>query len=199
MNRNEFLAGLHVDVEKIVLEQGYIVSRENERNEYVYVIESGFCSFCRDNYISGFLSEDDMIGIFDILDGEKSTMTIRTLTTVTALRFKKTGAIKQMINTPQKSYYFYSRLQRYQQQFVDKSIILTLSANERLTKCLKLIADTYGKPLDGAIILPKAFTIDIIANYVEIRSERMHYLYKKMIQTGRIKNYNDQLLIILDN
>ncbi|MBC2241085.1 Crp/Fnr family transcriptional regulator [Listeria booriae] len=199
MNRNEFLAELHVDVEKIVLEQGYIVSRENERNEYVYVIESGFCSFCRDNYISGFLSEDDMIGIFDILDGEKSTMTIRTLTTVTALRFKKTGAIKQMINTPQKSYYFYSRLQRYQQQFVDKSIILTLSANERLTKCLKLIADTYGKSLDGAIMLPKAFTIDIIANYIEIRSERMHYLYKKMIQTGRIKNYNGQLLIILDN
>ncbi|MBC2035740.1 Crp/Fnr family transcriptional regulator [Listeria booriae] len=199
MNRNEFLAELYVDVEKIVLEQGYIVSRENERNEYVYVIESGFCSFCRDNYISGFLSEDDMIGIFDILDGEKSTMTIRTLTTVTALRFKKTGAIKQMINTPQKSYYFYSRLQCYQQQFVDKSIILTLNANERLTKCLKLIADTYGKPLDGAIMLPKAFTIDIIANYVEIRSERMHYLYKKMLQTGRIKNYNGQLLIILDN
>lgn len=199
MNRNEFLAELYVDVEKIVLEQGYIISRENERNEYVYVIESGFCSFCRDNHISGFLSEDDMIGIFDILDGEKSTMTIRTLTTVTALRFKKTGAIKQMINTPQKSYYFYSRLQRYQQQFVDKSIILTLSANERLTKCLKLIADTYGKPLDGAIILPKAFTIEIIANYVEIRSERMHYLYKKMMQTGRIKNYNGQLLIILDN
>ncbi|MBC2104247.1 Crp/Fnr family transcriptional regulator [Listeria booriae] len=199
MNRNEFLAELHVDLEKIVLEQGYIVSRENERNEYVYVIESGFCSFCRDNHISGFLSEDDMIGIFDILDGEKSTMTIRTLTTVTALRFKKTGAIKQMINTPQKSYYFYSRLQRYQQQFVDKSIILTLSANERLTKCLKLIADTYGKPLDGAIILPKAFTIDIIANYVEIRSERMHYLYKKMIQTGRIKNHNGQLFIIIDN
>ncbi|MBC2325306.1 Crp/Fnr family transcriptional regulator [Listeria booriae] len=199
MNRNEFLAELYVDVEKIVLEQGYIVSRENERNEYVYVIESGFCSFCRDNYISGFLSEDDMIGIFDILDGEKSTMTIQTLTTVTALRFNKTGAIKQMINTPQKSYYFYSRLQRYQQQFVDKSIILTLNANERLTKCLKLIADTYGKPLDGAIMLPKAFTIDIIANYVEIRSERMHYLYKKMIQTGRIKNHNGQLFIIIDN
>ncbi|MBC6127264.1 Crp/Fnr family transcriptional regulator [Listeria booriae] len=199
MNRNEFLAELHVEVEKIVLEQGYIVSRENKRNEYVYVIESGFCSFCRDNHISGFLSEDDMIGIFDILDGEKSTMTIQTLTTVTALRFKKTGAIKQMINTPKKSYYFYSRLQRYQQQFVDKSIILTLSANERLTKCLKLIADTYGKPLDGGIMLPKAFTIDIIANYVEIRSERMRYLYKKMIQTGRIKNYNGQLLILIDN
>ncbi|MBC1370962.1 Crp/Fnr family transcriptional regulator [Listeria booriae] len=199
MDRNEFLAELHVDIENIVLEEGYFISKENERNEYVYVIESGFCSFYRDNHISGFLSDGDMIGIFDILDGEKSTMTIQTLTTVTALRFPKTGAIARMINTPQKSYYFYSRLQRYQQQFIDKSIILTLSANERLTKCLNLIANTHGKSVGRAIMLPKVFTIDIIADYAEIQSERMHYLYKKMIQTGRIKNLDGQLFIIIDN